>query len=84
MPKRLHERGPRWNPDRYAPSWPDDPKEFEARKKSGPADFSRDMKVGPYNSRPVKKYHPSPSLESQIKAAKRSGWRPLYEEEPPE
>lgn len=66
------------------PKWAEDPKELDARKKGGPADFSRDMKVGPYNARPVAKYKPGPSLESQIKAAKKAGWRPSYDAEPPE
>jgi hypothetical protein len=67
MPKKLYEGGPQWV---------EDSKEVDARKKGSSADFSRDMKVGPSNPQPVKKYgKPEPSLESRIKAAKAKGFK---------
>lgn len=79
MPKKLHEGGPAmdWQATYRGPEWAADNKELDARKKGSGADFSRDMKVGPYNSRPVKKYEPVLSKEDHIESAKaRKGFKP--------
>lgn len=66
-----------WQATYRGPQWAEDAKELGARKKSSGADFSRDMKVGPYNSRPVKPYTPPLSRGDHIESAKaRKGFKP--------